>query len=159
MSRFYATLEEMLADRGIRQRDDGSFAEDSYDYGVWWRDEGGGCHRLTWIGARMRDDPEKAGELYLVCLSPPRVGVIGVGFGGPRALMVAGGKETGAVELLCVIPPAALEDRPCSNTDRVLDGWPDACGTEDSVAWVRERARAAIAGGVAYEPGKEPSHA
>jgi transcriptional regulator with XRE-family HTH domain len=126
----FPDLVTMLRNRRVTQRDDGSFAEDSFDFGVWWRDRRGGVFRLTWIGPRMRDEPSLAGELYLVRLDRG---------------------DTRDVELLCVIPPVD-GDAPDENVERILDGWGDVCGAEGSVLWVRDRAREAIDAGWATDP-------
>lgn len=175
MSRVYDDLETMFLDRGIKQRKDGSFAEDSYDLGVWWHDEGGGQYRLTWIGPRQRKDPGKAGELYLVCLQPPLFASIplsaftGARVGAPlgaRVNLVAAGKADGMVEVICRIPPACTDelesvfDRdiggrndPAATVERVLDGWAEVCGGKDSVSWLRQRVAEAVAAGEAFPVG------
>jgi len=130
----FASLEEFLASRGIVRRADGSFMEDSYDYGVHWRDRSGGMFRLTWIGPVGRTDKSApAGELYLQRLNHPH-----------------------GVEFLCVIEPYGVY--PGSrvrrkswddNVEFVLQGWPEACGAEGSVDWVRNRVERALADGAA----------
>lgn len=171
MTRLYDDLETMLADRGVVRRDDGSFAEDSYDYGVWWRGDDGRTYRLTWVGGRMREDEAKAGELYLVRLDGPRYGTIRRSeLGGSMAVedhldVLSAGTASGRVEVLCVIAPACNDEHesifdrergspndPARTVEEILEGWAEVCGSENSVDWVRERAREAIAGGRATEP-------
>lgn len=141
MSVYFPTLDEMLRNRRVVRRADGSYAEDSYDYGVWWRDDRGGVYRLTWIGDRMRDRDADPGELYLARLSgPTRVG-FDLG-GGESAVAISAGRATGSVELLCCVAP--VEGHPTERLDAILDGWADVCGETNSVAWVRDRVAEAL---------------
>lgn len=151
MSRLYDDLPTMLGERGIER-------EDSYDYGVWWLDERGRAHRLTWIGQQWRKAPERAGELYLICMSGPHVYPIEdaqiaapPGITLTHGYAVIAGNAIGAVELLCVIPPV-YEGHPDATVESLLDGWAEACGTPNSVGWVRDRVREAIEAGWAQAP-------
>jgi hypothetical protein len=163
----YPTVDAMLRNRGAVERADGSFAEDSYDYGVWWRDRRGGVYRLTWVGPQWRQDAEKAGELYLVRLADPLVGTVTLGQMRERGSMAASdfvdvlsaGAPTGPVELLCLIPPVPCDvcrrglsvhqhdPQPDATVEEILEGWADACGAVGSVGWVRDRVYEALRAG------------
>jgi len=144
VSVLYDDLPTFFAERGIRRRANGSYWEDSFDYGCWWLDGERRAYRLTWIGAQGRYDPALAGELYLVRLSGPHVAALGEGVG-----VVSAGDDSGRVELLCVIPPAAPpgDSRAGEMVEAILDGWADACGAVGSVGWARDRAREAVEAG------------
>jgi hypothetical protein len=117
VSRFYDDLDTFFADRRLDRRVDGDWLEDSFDYGVQWRDRQGRQYRLTWIGPTHRREGD-GGELYLVRLT-----------GGYSQLtdgwtFVTGGEDGGLVELLCVIPPAPeISTASC----------PNGCGT---LVWI-----------------------
>lgn len=167
----FPDVETMLRARGVPRRPDpdGSFAEDSYDFGVHWKDVRGRRYRLTWIGPRLRD-PAVAGELYLVRL---------------------GSAPSGEVELLCLIPPvppdreaaetishlsyyeahgrgssglseaersrlgrARESVQPDANVEAILDGWAEVCGLPRSIDWIRDRVWEAHRAGWALDPWK-----
>jgi hypothetical protein len=132
--RLYDDLDTFFRARSVPQRPDGSWLEDSYDYGVWWRDDEGGVYRLTWIGPRLRD-PSRSGELYLVRLDGPRRAEI-----APGVDLIAAGDDTGRVEMLCRVPPVGREDAADENVEALLEGWADVCGEVGSVRWLRDRA-------------------
>jgi hypothetical protein len=133
--RMFSTRGAMLDSRLVRHFN-GRFAEDGYDFGIWWRDDCGGVYRLTWVGARGRGDVALAGELYL-----ERVNV--------------GARDRGwfidRVELLCIIPPVPTtpdeNDRPEQRVSDILDGWAEVCGEPNSVAWIRDRVAEALQAG------------
>lgn len=148
--RLYDDLDTFFRAREIPQRPDGSWWEDSYDYGVWWLDDERRTHRLTWIGPRGRHHPDTAGELYLVRLDGPVVGSLAA-----DVALVAAGADTGRVKFLCRIPPTLCDEcasdgqvalscrhvpGPDSAVEALLDGWAEVCGNLNSVAWIRDRA-------------------
>lgn len=143
----FPDLDSFFRDRGLRTRG-GEWLEDSYDYGVWWMDENRAVYRLTWIGPVHRDEGA-SGELYLVRLSGPVIASLGA-----DAFSVSVGQETGAVELLCTVPPADCDvcgpggglsvhyhdPKPNARVEALLEGWGDVCGSVGSVGWLRDRA-------------------
>jgi hypothetical protein len=172
----YPSVEAMLAARGVLQRADGSYAEDSYDYGVWWTDEDGGVYRLTWVGGRLRDENPPPGELYLVRLDGPTLSVFELREAAEvvshlgyyeryghldedeeqrlvdaRVIVHSAGSARGGVELLCVVPPVP-GGTPDENVERILDGWAEVCGSPNSRAWIYDRAWEALAAGWARDP-------
>lgn len=144
--RVYDDLDTFFRERGIPQRPDGSWWEDSFDYGVWWLDGERRAHRLTWIGPHGRTS-DVAGELYLVRLDGPVVGSLAA-----DVTLVAAGTASGRVEFLCRVPPtpcqrcAGTDPRcrhvpdPDSAVEALLDGWAEVCGNLNSVDWVHDRA-------------------
>lgn len=107
------------------------------DYGVWWRWHG--CnYRITWV--------EATGELIAVRLGPTQVRRIG-GVSHADGLLALFAGEPMDVYVL-----ATLADR--DTAERVLEGWADACGQPDSLAWVARRLESCGQ----LEPGEELEH-
>jgi len=119
---------DFIANRRLQIASDGGYMEDSYDYGLYWKDDHAGVYRLTWIGPIGRtDDSAAPGELYLVRLGD------------------------GVVEYLCTIPPSD-GDRPAERVEDILEGWAEICGERRSYYWIRDRVREAIEAGWATLP-------
>jgi hypothetical protein len=99
------------------------------DFGVWWRHRGV-VYRLSWV--------EATGELIVVQLSPPRVEpfafpINGEGVVGGLGTIVVGGDP----ETVTII--GRVNGREV--VERLLDGWADWCGEQESLAWVLDRVR------------------
>lgn len=95
------------------------------DFGVWWRRHGV-VYRLTWV--------DRTGELIAVQMSSPTVrpfavppGSNGATMGGLGVAVIGG--DAGGVTVLGVV-----HDRDA--VERLLEGWADYCGAEDSLVWV-----------------------
>lgn len=96
------------------------------DFGVWWRWRGV-IYRLTWV--------EATGELIAVQLSAPRVRSFVFDGTAPEyaGMAIIGGDPGGVYVLGTIAGREAIE--------RILEGWAEICGHDDSLVWVRGRLR------------------
>jgi hypothetical protein len=95
------------------------------DFGVWWR-RNGLVFRVTWV--------EATGELIAVQLSGPRVeALLEPGSVRPAGFMVIGGDPDNLTVIGTVRERAVVE--------RLLDGWAEMCGEQESLGWVLDRVR------------------
>jgi hypothetical protein len=91
------------------------------DYGVWWRDELDATWRVSFVDA--------TGEVYALRLGPPSITPM-----GRDLLMIAAG-GTGPDGPLVTLATGLTYDE----TEARLDGWAEACGAANSLAWIKAR--------------------
>jgi len=125
----FPTVEAFYADDERRRR------SPELDYGVWWEHRGV-RYRITWVDA--------TGELIAVQLTPPRAIPMSVlraeldavhvpvGFAETVAGLVIFGGDPETVTVIGIVRGRNL-------VEQLLDGWAEACGKPDSLAWVLER--------------------
>lgn len=94
------------------------------DFGVWWR-QGTTIHRITWV-----DD---TGELIAVRLSGPEHARLELE-GEVLEIMRAGDEQD--VTVLGVVHGEEV-------VERLLNGWAEMCGEQESFCWVLDRVREA----------------
>ena|SRR6516164_5926924 len=90
------------------------------EFGRDWSDDRGGRSEISWVA--------DTGELYV--MNEPIEPIYSDGLGDVELQRVNAKDMT--VEILAVVPTRAA-------VDAMLGGWQDAMGTENSVAWVRDR--------------------
>jgi hypothetical protein len=90
------------------------------EFGRDWSDDAGGRTEVSWVA--------DTGELYL--MNEPIEPLYSDGLGDVEVQRVNASDMT--VEILGIVPTREA-------VDAMLDGWQDAMGNPDSVAWVRER--------------------
>ena len=90
------------------------------EFGRDWSDDAGGRSEVSWVA--------DTGELYL--MNEPIEPLYSDGLGDVEVQHVNAADMT--VEILGIVPTREA-------VDAVLDGWQDAMGAPNSVAWVRER--------------------
>jgi hypothetical protein len=98
------------------------------ELGTDWRDDHGIRHELNWV--------EDTGELYVVREPVPRT--YATPFGGVHVTGTHAVDET-EVEGMTVVVVGQVEAR--AVLESALEGWEDAIGQPDSIAWLVDRLR------------------